>query len=87
MLSRVSDPRAAQYWDRGLVLSKAVQPVLIADAAPVAGKSSLVTGKYVWDFVAVFAPGARWDAAFPLPAFKGAPVADVARELSAHLPA
>lgn len=31
----------------------------------------------VWDYVALFPPGVRWDAAFPAPQFSGAPVVRV----------
>ncbi|MEO8660672.1 MAG: hypothetical protein ABI693_19535 [Bryobacteraceae bacterium] len=81
VLARVSDPRAVQYWDPDLLLSKMAQPVLAADPARVVGKKSLVTGKYVWDYEAIYPPGVTWDAAFPLPELQGAPVADVAKDL------
>ncbi len=31
----------------------------------------------VWDYVAIFPPGARWDETFPIPRFSGAPVVRV----------
>ena len=31
----------------------------------------------VWDYVAIFPPGVRWDAVFPAPQFSGAPVVRV----------
>ena len=86
VLARIPDPRAVQFWDPGLLVSKAAQPVLAADPSRVTGKSSLVTGKYVWDFVAVYPPGTRWESAFPQPKFSGAPVADVTMQLSDQLP-
>ncbi len=86
VLARVADPRAAQFWDDGLLLSAAAQPVLTANLAQVTGKTSLVTGKAVWDFVAIYAPGVTWGDAFPLPRFGGGPVADVTRQISDQLP-
>lgn len=67
-LTRISDRRAAQFWDHGRLLSERMWA---------AGVRSPLAGSVIWDFVALFPPGARWDAAFPKPAFTGAPVANV----------
>ena len=59
-LTRVSDTRAVQLWDRDHVLSRAM------------GSGDDV----LWDYVAIYPPGARWGDAPPEPTFDGAPVVD-----------
>lgn len=41
----------------------------------------------VWDYVALFPPGARWADTFPTPQFSGAPVVRVIGDFRAHLTA
>ncbi len=73
MLSRIADRRAAQFWDRGRVISQKIR------SSPV-----------VWDYVAVFPPGIRWEGPFPAPEFTGYPAADAAdglrQDLAIRLP-
>jgi hypothetical protein len=69
--ARVS--RAAQLWDRHRALSDALRDKPWAEA----------DGEIVWDYVAVFPPGARWGDA---PSFHGGPVVRVAESLRAALP-
>lgn len=85
VLARAPDPRVQQFWDADTVLSRTWQPVLRQAAVPVVGKESLVTGKTVWDVVAVCEPGVRWNSAPPVPSFLGGPVVRVGRELRQHL--
>jgi hypothetical protein len=60
--------RAAQLWDPRRLLSDELRHKPWADT----------DGELVWDFVAVFPPGARWGDA---PSFHGAPVVHVAESL------
>lgn len=83
--ARLSDARVRHYWDASNRLAALWQPALKAEKTPVLGKESLVTGKNLWDFVAVFPPGARWDEVPPPPIFKAAPVKDFGDPLLAHL--
>ena len=46
-LRRISDGRAAQYWDKGRLVSKSIGEQ---------GNDSIV-----WDHIAVYAPGATWN--------------------------
>ena len=39
----------------------------------------------MWDVVAVYAKGARWDSAFPEPVFADRPVVQVMEEFRRHL--
>ncbi len=47
-LSRIPDPRAAQFWDRDRLLSNRL------------GEQQ--TGEIVWDWIALYGRGARWGA-------------------------
>ena len=76
VLSRVRDRRAAQFWDRGRVLS---QKMLVS------GFQNPLRGPVVWDIVALFGPGARWDESFPQPDFSGAAVVDAIDEVRRRL--
>ena len=67
---------AQQYWDPNLVVAAAAQPVLKRDLSNFRGVEKLVTGPVLWDYVAIFPPGVRWDAGFPRPERSSAPVAD-----------
>jgi len=62
-LARIPDPRVTQYWDRKRTLSHLL------------GEHSRST--IVWDRIAVYAPGERWQDAPPKPAYSDHPVRDV----------
>ena len=63
VLRRAADRRAQQYWDKGRLLSKAM------------GEKD--DDSIVWDSVAVYPPGARWQDAPPKPQFFDGPVVRV----------
>jgi hypothetical protein len=44
-------------------------------------------GRVVWDYVAIFPAGVRWDAVFPAPQFSGAPVVHVIDDFRRRLSA
>src|SRR5262245_19441670 len=76
-LARVSDPRAAQYWDP----DRAVSQLLIAvgranpDWVRPEDRERLADDDFIiWDTVVTFPPGSRWESAPPAPASYGAPV-------------
>ena len=84
VLSLVSDSRASQYWDKGLLLSakaESLRNTSARQAAAAAAKNAVV-----WDVAAIFPPGARWDANFPSPTFASRPVIaridEIQRQLS-----
>jgi hypothetical protein len=70
-LGRISDRRAQQYWDGGRLLSKAM--------GEKDGES------IVWDFAAVYSPGAMWEQAPPKAVFDGGPVVDIIGDLAKSL--
>ena len=65
-LRRVADPRAAQFWDRQRLVSKALGE---RDDTSV-----------VWDHVAVYPPGASWTQSPPKPLFAASPLEDALPE-------
>lgn len=68
LLARLRDPRAAQYWDRGRALSEKMRGDL-------AGAHDVPD--IIWDAVAIYPKGARWDAALPPNTFFDGPVVRV----------
>jgi hypothetical protein len=80
-LARIPDPRAAQFWDRRHALSEAIRS---AGDDRVLGARRL-KGSIVWDYVAVFPAGVRWEDRYPVPEYAGAPVLDLVEELRPHL--
>ena len=84
VLSRLHDTRAAQFWDRRLLLSREIKTAARGGSrGPLAQVSS--NDGPVWDVVAVYAKGARWDSAFPEPVFADRPVVQVMEEFRRHL--
>jgi len=83
-LSLVSDGRAAQFWDESRSLSRSMVRSAIEAPSPSAPGDSIRPDTIVWDFVAVFAPGAIWGPS-PRPLFHGGPVVDVIEEVRASL--
>jgi hypothetical protein len=75
VLARLPDARIRQHWDPNRWLSKRL------------GEKEGDRGSIVWDWVAVYKPGARWAEAPPQPAYEGRPVVDVTEELRAALTA
>lgn len=84
VLSRISDARAAQYYDGKHLVSKSLQSQMLAQG--VTGRDYYVKDEYVWDAAAVYPPGMRWEsAALPKPDFVGAPIVGVSDRVSGYL--
>lgn len=79
-VSRVPDPRVTQFWDPQHTLSAAIRRAAGPDPQGVLGDHRL-RARVVWDFVAVYPPGKRWDDTWPAARFAGAPVVQVAGDL------
>lgn len=73
ILAEISDRRVVQFWDPSRTLSKSM------------GETRGDDDSIVWDWVALYAPGARWENAAPEPLFQGRTVESVARRLSEKL--
>ena len=90
-LARISDARAMQLWDPDQVVSEALKVAGRAhpewldddDERAEVRRDDFV----VWEFVAVFPPGARWDGGPPKPIFHGGPVVRVIDGLRKQLAA
>ena len=83
-LARVSDRRAAQFWDKNHELSKHMGGP--ERFGPKSGAKILFDmDEYVWDFVAVYAAGFRWKDSGESPAFAGAPVIKVIGDVRSQL--
>ena len=84
-LSRLSDSRVEQYWDKHLLLSKEVIRSAREDAAHALHEEYSEPDSIVWDFVALYPPGARWESSFPSPIFHAGPVVRVMDQLERHV--
>ncbi len=82
-LQRIPDVRAAQFFDGNHLVSKALRAQMLAHG--VTGEDYFVRSKNVWDTVAVFAPGKRWEGAGATPDFVGAPVLNSSQQLAGLL--
>lgn len=70
-LDRISNPAAAQFWDKGRVISHSM------------GEHD---GRHVvWDYVAVYPAGASWEDRPPQPLYSGGPVVRVLNQTRAAL--
>lgn len=73
-MARIPDTRTAQYWDRERALSRAMLEAAAEPGHPFHAEASGIS--IVWDFVAHYPPGVRWEEAPPLPDFYGYPIVD-----------
>ena len=76
-LARIWDPRAVQYWDRGRALSEYMRSTYQGN------KSELPD--IIWDVVAIYPKGARWDNSLPANTYFDGPVVDVMTEFRKQL--
>ena len=70
-LARISDLRAAQFWDRGRLVSHSM------------GEQN--RRSVVWDYIAVYQPGALWTERPPEALYHGGPVVQVTDQAHAAL--
>ena len=78
---QIPDARAKHFWDPGKILSKEILHASWTREYAVRGGPSGV----VWDWVACFPAGVRWDSEFPEPAEQGFPVVDAAQDVRGWL--
>jgi hypothetical protein len=79
VMGRLTDVRVRQFWDPEQVVSGAVLRRWKSRNVDVGDVS------VVWDFVALFDPGPRWDGGPPDSRFHGYPVVDAIDGLRAAL--
>ena len=77
VLSRVSDPRAVQLWDRSRALSGLLVRTARKEWKDSPQVEALKDDSIVWDCVLVFSAGRRWEKAPPRPDFADCPVVNV----------
>lgn len=70
-LARIPDLRAAQFWDKGRLVSHSM------------GEQN--RQRIVWDYIAVYSPGAMWNDRPPEALYHGGPVVQVADAARAAL--
>lgn len=80
VLRRIPDVRARHYWDEGHVLAS----VMKRDARPPQPKEECCDNDGVlWDLVAIYPKGARWEASMPPAVVFDGPVYRVTDQMSA----
>ena len=84
VLARISDPRAAQFWDPGQLTSTALWDAAQRHASWPIEELRNPAG-VIWDTALVFAPGVRWEGDPPVPVYAGGNVVDVIEEVRKHL--
>lgn len=84
VLSRISDRRAVQFWDRSHSLSRFMVRSAIENPSLLSPAEAITPDTLVWDFVAVFPAGSTWN---PLsqPSYYGGPVVDVIEQVHSTL--
>ena len=86
VLSLVPDERAVQFWDKNRLLSESMVRAALEDPSLLATGDAVTPEMIVWDFVAVYPPGAVWGK-HPRPSYYGGPVVDVIDQVRSRLSA
>jgi hypothetical protein len=87
-LSRLRDARAWQVWDRSHVMSDALRAGMVAHPSKIPLSAERRGGRVegvLWDAVALFPPGARWEDSLPAPAYLDGDVVDVTGAVAERL--
>jgi len=82
-VKRLSDRRVTQFWDEGHVLATR----MAQDArSPQPTQKCCVSNNHLWDLVAVYRAGPKWDAQMPAAIVFDGPVLYVKEEIAKALP-
>ncbi len=84
-LKRIHDRRVVQFWDHDRVLSAHIVNSVLAAPDRYGMEDEVYPDSIVWDTVALFPPGVRWELDFPVPTYYGFPVVEAAAGLSDSL--
>ena len=76
VLRLIHDARAIQFWDAKRALSKDIVRSIRADPSRYSPPQEISEDFIVWDLVALFSKGARWDEDLPVPVHYGGPVVE-----------
>jgi hypothetical protein len=82
---RIKDPRAVQYWDPALKLSKRIVRDMLKNPRLKFNDEVITEKTIVWDFAAIYPRGVRWAKEFPAPKYYGKPVVHKDREIELEL--
>jgi hypothetical protein len=85
VLSQIQDTRVSQYWDPHRALSEAIVRADKAGQVEFPCGEAIPADAPVWDFVAIYPPGVRWDASPPAPVYCGYPVLNEMDQVRSHL--
>ena len=81
-LGRIRDTRAQQYWDPDHLVAK----TLAADRrAPQPQEDCCEQSGILWDLIAVYPKGARWDERMPTAVLFNGPVVDVKGDIESRI--
>jgi hypothetical protein len=88
VLALVSDPRVAQFWDPARRLSQHMVQAAKNNPGTVPFDGNIDEGDedlIVWDYVALYPAGTKWEETVPAPRYGNAPVVHYIDELRQHL--
>ncbi len=74
VLALLDDPRTIQFWDANRLLSAQMVHDLRAHPDWLRPGDQVIDGHVVWDFVAVYDPGATWQSETPRPIYYSNPL-------------
>jgi len=82
VLNRLSDHRVAQFWDKEHVLAAR----MAQDArSPQPKQECCVSRNHLWDLVALYPPGVKWDTQMPTAVVFDGPVVYVTDQIRQEL--
>lgn len=77
VLSRITDTRSIQFWDRSRLLSSALVRTARKKWRDFPQVAEMDEDTIIWDCVLIFPPGQRWEEEPPRPDFADGPVVGV----------
>jgi len=72
----LADPRVTELWDPEHLASRELLAAARADPEHFPSGDTVAGQGVAWDLIALFPPGARWEARPPRPDYFGAPVVE-----------
>jgi hypothetical protein len=87
-LALLADSRVRQYWDPGHLLSNALRDGMQAHPTSIPidrRRTRGATEDVLWDAVAIFSPGRRWQDRMPAPDYLDGDVVDIVSALAKWL--
>lgn len=85
VLSRITDTRSTQFWDRSRLLSSALVRTAKKKWKDFPQVAEMDEDTIIWDCVLIFPPGRKWEEEPPRPDFADGPVVGVIDEVRNRL--